>query len=134
MRSSSPDDGLDLRPVDEPGSARHHGTVTSVPVRRIRLFPIAMWVVALAALAAAVFVWWSFARALHDATPVPAADVPVPDAVVWRGKVYRTRGSLAVALRRSGRTYYVWARNHPGAASLLAQAEAAKSRRSSAFR
>lgn len=107
--------------VDDTVPRREDRSMVSVAVRRFRVRPVLLWAVALAAVAAAVLVWWSFARALHEATPVPAADVPTPNAVVWHRKVYRTRAGLARDLRRHGSTYYVWARNHPGAATLLAQ-------------
>jgi hypothetical protein len=89
----------------------------------VRVFPLAMWLVAALAAVAAVLVWAAFAQRLSSATPVPVASVPQPNAVVWHHRVYQSQKTLARDLERAGQTYPVWARNHPGAASLLASLE-----------
>jgi len=85
-----------------------------------------MWFIAAAAVIAAAVVWASFARTLADATPVPVADVPQTDAVVWRRSVYQSREALTRDLNRVGKTYLVWAKNHPAAASFLVSLERAR--------
>jgi hypothetical protein len=80
---------------------------------------ICVWLLVLALVAAACGVWASFGRTLAHAKPIPVANVPVPNAVVWRGRVYQSRTSLAAALARQGRSYAGWAKTHPHAAALL---------------
>ncbi len=82
-----------------------------------------MWLVAAVAVIVAVTVWASFARTLSNATPVPVADVPQTNAVVWRHRVYQSRAALTRDLNRRGKTYAAWARNHPAAASFLVSLE-----------
>jgi hypothetical protein len=78
------------------------------------------------ALVLAAAAWALFANRVMSVKPVPHVDVPQPNAVVWHGRVYQSRALLAVHLHRNGKSYYAWARNHPGAAALLAQLAAAK--------
>ena len=78
------------------------------------------------ALVLAAAAWAMFANRLVTAKPVPHVDVPQPNAVVWYGRVYQSRAQLAVYLQKNGTSYYAWARNHPGAAALLARLAAAK--------
>jgi putative exporter of polyketide antibiotics len=89
-------------------------------LRIARARPLLMWLVAVVALVAAVVVWVAFARTLSNATPVQVSAVPQTNAVVWRGRVYQSPATLARDLRRQGKTYALWAVNHPAAASLLA--------------
>ena len=103
-------------------------------LRTVRARPLLMWLVAVVALVAAVSVWVAFARTLSNATPVQVSAVPQTNAVVWRGRVYQSPATLARDLRRQGKTYALWAANHPEAASLLAslgRSEAAAARRPS---
>lgn len=86
------------------------------------------WLIALGLIAAATVVWASFGQTLARAKPLPVANVPAPNAVVWHGRVYQSRSSLAHALSRSGRSYAAWARSHPRAAALLAARAAGRSR------
>jgi hypothetical protein len=81
---------------------------------------ICVWFLVLALAATACVVWASFGKTLAQAEPIPVANVPVPNAAVWRGRVYQSRASLAAALARQGKSYTAWARTHPGAAALLA--------------
>jgi hypothetical protein len=94
----------------------------------VRVFPVMMWLVAALAVVVAAVVWASFARTLSNASPVPVADVPQTNAVVWRHRVYQSRAALTRDLNRVGKTYASWAKNHPAAASFLVSLE--RSRRS----
>jgi len=86
------------------------------------------WLVALGFVIAAASVWATFGKTLAGARPLPVADVPVPNAVVWKGRVYQSRTRLARELERHGGSYATWARLHPGAAALLARRAAARPR------
>jgi hypothetical protein len=97
----------------------HHEHVVAT-ARHPRVLPAALWLVALAVVAAAAIVWVRTARVLSDGRPVPVANVPQPDAVAWHGRVFRSERDLAAELRREGRSYGTWSRNHPAAAALLA--------------
>lgn len=87
---------------------------------QLRVVPLTLWLLALTAAVAGVLVWVLFARELSRATPVPVADVPQPNAVVWRRKVFQSEQALQAELVREGTDYATWARHHPAAAALLA--------------
>jgi hypothetical protein len=100
----------------------HDGRMVAT-VRSVRVFPLLRWLVAILAVSVAVLVWASFAQRISNATPVPVASVPQPNAVVWDRRVYQSQQALVRDLERAGKSYPIWARNHPGAAALLASLE-----------
>lgn len=96
-----------------------------VPVHDVSPMRIAtrlsVWLVVVAIGAAAIGVWTAFGRTIAHPKPLPVAKVPVPDAVVWDGRVLQSRAAMAATLARDGRSYVLWARLHPHAAALLAK-------------
>ncbi len=98
----------------------HDGEVVASVRHQLRVVPLTLWLIALAAAVAGVLVWALFARELSRATPVPVADVPTPNAIVWHRKVFQSERVFRVELAREARDYETWARNHRPAAALLA--------------
>jgi hypothetical protein len=100
--------------------------VTARGRSRLRRSPFVMraalvTLAAIALLGAATYSWVEVVRALRNATPVhAAAGPPVPNGVVWNGRVFKDRITLTRYLRKHGRTYRGWAQAHPEAARLLA--------------
>lgn len=97
----------------------HHSGMAESVRHQGRIVPVTLWLLALTATGVAVLVWVIFAHVLADATPVPVADVPQPNAIVWYGKVFQSEPAFRAELAREGRTWPTWSRNHPAAAALL---------------
>ena len=72
----------------------------------------------LATLAVLAAPWYLVGRTIAEATPAASSPVP-PNAVVWGGRVFTSRPSLAVWLHRRGVAYVVWAGRHPHARRFL---------------
>jgi hypothetical protein len=62
--------------------------------------------------------WYLVGRTIADATPAASSPVPA-SAIVWGGRVFSSRPSLARWLNRRGVAYVVWGARHPHAQRLL---------------
>ena len=68
-------------------------------------------------LAAVVVTWGAVAMTLRHPKPVAAS--ATPSSIVWSGRVFSDRSSLATWLRSRGSSYDAWAANHTRLASVI---------------
>jgi hypothetical protein len=72
----------------------------------------------LATLAVLAAPWYLVGRTIAKATPAASSPVP-PTGIVWGGRVFTSRPSLAGWLHRRGVAFVVWGARHPHAQRLL---------------
>lgn len=70
-------------------------------------------------MAVAAVAWYRVAHELSTARPVKVPTIRPVSGVVWGGRVFQTRGSLAAWLRSRGVSYAHWAAHNPALARVL---------------
>lgn len=70
-------------------------------------------------LLAAGLAWYAVAHRLSTAQPVKSPEIPPVSGVVWGGRVFESKSSLATWLHSRGVTYSTWAARHPALAHVF---------------
>lgn len=96
--------------------------MNAVATRRqtTRWFGVSVLVAVIAlGLTTAGLAWYEVAHALSTARPVKVPTIRPVSGVVWGGRVFQTKGSLATWLHDRGASYSTWADRHPALAHVL---------------